>query len=339
VKQFQSTVVFGKLWPLHVGHLRLIDEAITASERVIVVVDDGTEDVPADLWVAWVSEAFPTVEVVTAPDLCGHDTSDCTPGCSKRYAAWFAEAHGSVDAVFAGEPYGSLLASCLGAACVRLDRDRRRAAGREIRADLIGHWDLLAGPARAWYCRRVVIVGAESTGTTTLAVDLARHLGTVWVPEYGRRFTEEHGLSHEWTSTDFEQVARRQVEMEDEAAGRCGPVLVCDTDMLATAVWHERYMGGRSKVVEHMASQRRPHLYVLTADDIAFVQDGMRDGEHLRGWMTERFREVLADAGVPWLEARGGRRERVVQVVEGFAEHLGVSWVTSRGSVGAVRQN
>jgi nicotinamide riboside kinase len=74
-----------------------------------------------------------------------------------------------------------------------------------------------------------------------------------------------------------------------------------------------------------MASQRRPHLYVLTADDIAFVQDGLRDGEHLRGWMTQRFRETLAGAGVPWLEVRGGRQQRVEQVVGGITEHLGAA--------------
>jgi HTH-type transcriptional repressor of NAD biosynthesis genes len=95
--------------------------------------------------------------------------------------------------------------------------------------------------------------------------------------------------------------------MEDEAAMLSGPVLVCDTDVLAAAVWHERYVGTRSDVVEEMAPQRRPHLYVLTADDIDFVQDGLRDGEHLRGWMTERFREVVGATGVPWLEVRGSK--------------------------------
>jgi HTH-type transcriptional regulator, transcriptional repressor of NAD biosynthesis genes len=57
------------------------------------------------------------------------------------------------------------------------------------------------GP-RAWYCRRVVVLGAESTGTSTLAADLAEHLGTVSVPEYGRQFSAEHGLGHSWSSRD-----------------------------------------------------------------------------------------------------------------------------------------
>ena len=316
MSRFERAVVFGKFWPLHLGHLELISEATGRADRVLVVVNDGDEDVPTSVRMNWVKKEFPAAEVVTAPDLCGHDSADCTPPCSERYAHWLTDHHGRVDLVVAGESYGALLASCLGAASIRLDRRQPEMAGRTIRADLPGHWHLLSGSARAWYCRRVVIVGAESTGTTTLAADLAERLGTVWVPEYGRQFTEEHGVDHNWQSSDFEEIARHQAADEDAAARVSWPILICDTDVLATAVWHERYVGSRSEVVEAMAATRRPDLYVLTADDIPFVQDGMRDGAHIRRWMTERFREVLGDSGVTWWEVRGSRRRRVEQVIE-----------------------
>ncbi|HET9058473.1 MAG TPA: AAA family ATPase [Acidimicrobiales bacterium] len=333
MSRFSRAAVFGKFWPLHVGHLRLISEAVAQADRVLVVVDDGDEDVPVSTRVAWLSEEFPTAEVTTAPDLCGHDTTECTDGCSEAYASWLVGAHGGTDAVFSAEPYGDRLASYLGAASVRIDRQHPRAAGREIRSDPAAHWDLLSAPARAWYCRRVVVVGAESTGTTTLAADLAEHIGTIWAPEYGRQFSLEHGLDHPWTTEDFTVIAREQASLEDSAARRSSPVLVCDTDVLATSVWHERYMGRRSPVVELMAASRRPHLYILTANDIPFVQDGLRDGEHLRGWMTERFREVLAGTRVPWIEVRGDRHERVEQAVRAIEERLGESWLCRRPEV------
>jgi nicotinamide riboside kinase len=37
---------------------------------------------------------------------------------------------------------------------------------------------------------RVAILGAESSGKSTLAAALADHYGTVWVPEYLREFVE-----------------------------------------------------------------------------------------------------------------------------------------------------
>jgi HTH-type transcriptional regulator, transcriptional repressor of NAD biosynthesis genes len=319
---FEKAVVFGKFWPLHLGHLELIDEAVSQANRVLVVVDDGDEDVPTSVRMGWIKQEFSTVEVVSAPDLCGHDSVDCTLPCSERYANWLSAHHGYADVVVSGESYGALLASCLGADSVRVDRNDCEMAGRSIRSDLTGHWNLLSGSARAWYCRRVVIVGAESTGTTTLTADIAERLGTVWVPEYGRRFTEECGIDHSWQTSDFEEIARHQAADEDEAARLSGPILVCDTDVLATAVWHERYMGSRSEFVEGLAAARRPDLYVITADDIPFVQDGMRDGEHVRSWMTERFREVVGDSGVSWLEVRGTRQQRVEVVLAAVASKL-----------------
>ena len=320
MSRFRRAVVFGKFWPLHIGHLRVISEAFSLADHVLVAVNDGSENVPTSVRMGWVSGEFPSAEVVKAPDLCGHDTVDCTPSCSVRYADWLTAHHDHVDVVVSGESYGALLATCLGVVSVRLEREQQEMAGRRIRADLPGHWQFLSGTARAWYCRRVVIVGAESTGTTTLAEDLAERLGTVWVPEYGRRFTEEQGVDHLWHSADFEAIAQHQAADEDRTARRSGPILVCDTDVLATAIWHERYMGGRSTVVEALAATRRPDLYVLTGDEIPFVQDGMRDGEHLRLWMTGRFRELLNSSGVPWVEAHGDPQSRVGIVIESLAD-------------------
>jgi hypothetical protein len=112
------------------------------------------------------------------------------------------------------------------------------------------------------------------------------------------------GLAEPWSSDEFAMIAEVQARLEDGCA-RDTPVpwLVCDTDVLATAVWHERYVGSRSPSIEKLAKSRVPHLYVLTLDDIPFVQDGLRDGEHMRSWMTQRFREVLS--GVRALEVNG----------------------------------
>ena len=69
-------------------------------------------------------------------------------------------------------------------------------------------------------------------------------------------------------------IARRQQRDEDRAARRSGPVLVCDTDALATCIWQERYMGRSTGDVEAIAASRSYALSVLTSDDIPFVQDG-----------------------------------------------------------------
>jgi len=164
---------------------------------------------------------------------------------------------------------------------------------------------------------RICVVGAESTGTTTLAQALAAHYHTLWVPEYGREYTErlvERVRTMQqigWRTEDFLAIARRQLELEDEAARNAGRVLFCDTDVLATSIWHERYMRSVCPELEQMAAARHYALYILTDCDIPFVQDGFRDGEHIREWMTRRFREELAKRPEPWFEVRGSVEQRM----------------------------
>jgi HTH-type transcriptional repressor of NAD biosynthesis genes len=155
---------------------------------------------------------------------------------------------------------------------------------------------------------RVCIVGAESSGTTTLARNLAEYYETLWVPEYGRDYTEARkvaGAKYEWKSEEFIHIALKQQEHEDRMAEQASRILFCDTDALATSIWHERYMGFWSPTVESVASRKRYTLYILTQPDIPFVQDRIRDSELLRDWMTDRFRVELTRRGYPWILVKG----------------------------------
>jgi nicotinamide riboside kinase len=182
--------------------------------------------------------------------------------------------------------------------------------------------------------QRVVLVGAESTGKTTLARDLRDALvrrggafaETRWVPEYGRDYTIEKlararaAAGREpfpemadlvWTTQDFVAIALEQNALEEHAARITGTVLICDTDAFATAIWHERYLGVRSAEVEALAIVR-PSLYLLThVDDVPFEADQIRDGEHLRAWMTEAFVERLRGSPHHTERVRGTREQRV----------------------------
>ena len=165
--------------------------------------------------------------------------------------------------------------------------------------------------------KRVCVVGAESTGTTTLAQRLAAHYRTEWVPEYGREYSERLAATgidlwhYRWQSEEFVHIARVQQQREDEMALRANRVLICDTDALATAIWHERYMGIRSPEVEAMAMARHYDLYILTGCEIPFVQDGIRDGENIRQWMTGRFEEELERENRTWIKVSGTPEERL----------------------------
>ncbi len=70
-------------------------------------------------------------------------------------------------------------------------------------------------------------------------------------------------------------------------------------------------MGAHSAEVAAIASQGRCDWYLLTGDEIPFVQDGFRDGEHIRQAMHGWFEQALAGQNVPWQVVRGSRYERL----------------------------
>lgn len=177
---------------------------------------------------------------------------------------------------------------------------------------------------------RIVVLGSESTGSTTLAQDLSERLGVAWVPEYLRDYAEEKAAEAgsiwdiTWTAADFDAVADGQAALESAAVAaareRGDQLVVCDNDVLAVAVWHLRYLGEEAPALA--ARGVPPALYVLTTPDgVPFVQDGLRDGEHVRGPMTGWFRNALAGQPAPWIEAVSDRRARVDQVEAWLATH------------------
>ena len=177
---------------------------------------------------------------------------------------------------------------------------------------------------------RVVVLGSESTGSTTLAQDLSERLGVAWVPEYLREYADEKAAAAgsiwdiTWTAADFDAVADGQAALEAEAVAaareRGDQLVVCDNDVLAVAVWQLRYVGEEAPALAARAVP--PALYMLTTPDgVPFVQDGLRDGEHVRGPMTEWFRDALATQPAPWIEAVSDRRARVDQVIAWLDTH------------------
>src|SRR3954468_6407327 len=179
--------------------------------------------------------------------------------------------------------------------------------------------------ARPWFARRVCLMGAESTGKSTLAEGLARVYHTVWVPEYGRAYTVEKNKTGEpWTTDDFIRIARRQQADEDEAARTANRILFCDTDALTTAIWHERYLGRPSPEVEAIAATGRYDLTFLTGTDVPWVKDKIRNSREVREQMQQRFREALRDRPEPVVELRGTLEERMPAAIDAIEHHLGL---------------
>lgn len=319
---FRRGLIVGKFYPPHRGHKFLIDSARAQVEELTVIVcRKGGESPDGELRARWLREIHAAVRVLVIDDT--YDAQD-----SRVWAENSIRMLGHrPDVVFTSEDYGDEFARRLGCGHVQLDRARAAVpvSGTRVRRDPLGCWEFLEPPVRAFYALRVCLAGAESTGKTTLAAALAEHFGTVWVPEYGREYSERklaEGGGYDFRAEEFEHIAARQCGLEDEAARRANRILICDTDAFATSVWHRRYVGARSTEVERIAARhRRPDLYLLTDIATPFVQDGTRDGERVREWMHRTFVEELTAQGRAFRRVCGPRGERLGRSI-GYIEEL-----------------
>ena len=308
-------VTIGKFNPFHLGHDFLITEAKERCAHLVVLITRGARDsIPVELRARWITECHPEVEVVI--------TDDDLPAAPSPWAERVRQLLPTQpDVAFTSEMYGEAWATEMGSTHVPIDVDRSRVpvSGTALRADLGANFRSLSPPARAHFARRCVVMGAESTGTTSLAKSLAAHLNTVWVPEYGRIYWEGRRFAptpENWTADEFMTIASGQIVLEEALARRANRVVIADTDPLATVVFHRRYRRTDHPGLRTLAAERKPDLYVVTAPDIPFSQDGTRESENHRVAMHEWFLDEVNASGVSYLLVTGTHEDRMAQALQ-----------------------
>ena len=335
---FATGLVIGKFLPPHRGHRLLIDTALEQAQHVDVLVCAHPSDpIPAARRAAWLRELHPAAQVQVIETVDTEDTkvwAENTIRCLGRPPA----------AVFTSGEVGTTYARLMGSTHVSVDPSHERVpcSGVSVRADPLGSWEFLEPCVRAYFVRRVCVLGAESTGTTTMALALATHYDTLWVPEYVRDYwVERHSRvpGSAWQTAEFVHIALEQARREDVLAREANRLLVCDTDAFAACLWHERYLGcGSQKLAAIAESRPRPDLYLLTDIDVplepnrpaegrsssgplvrGLEQVPARDGEAPRRQMHERFCAQLERTGRRWALLSGtheARTEKAVALVD-----------------------
>lgn len=320
-------LAIGKFLPPHRGHGLLIETARARCDEVVAIVcDAGWQDPPAAVRAGWIHESFPDVgTLVLDQDELGLADDD-----SEGWARVTVEALGrGPDIVFTSEEYGPRYAGFMGSRHVAVDPGRTSVpiSGSAIRADPQGCLDWLDPHVRAHYVARVCVIGAESSGKTTLARDLAAHYGAAFVPEFGRVYTEAmpDARRYRWRPEDFRRIAETQAALEDDAARWSPAPLVCDTNPFVTAVFHEAYLGFPDAHLEAEGRARRYDLFVVCDPRTPFAQDATglrRDGER-RLWMHRRYLDYVQDQGAEAVHVTGSREERLATAVSATDRVLG----------------
>ena len=313
-------LVLGKFLPYHTGHAHLIRTArAQVDELVVLVCSIAREPIPGETRFRWVTESHPDCRVIHVRDEVPQ-TPEEHPDFWAIWTALVRRHADDIDTVFTSERYGDRLAECLGARHVCVDPERRRFAvsGTAIRQDPLAMWEFIPPVVRPSYVHRVAILGAESTGKTTMAERLAERFDTCWVPEFGRAYCEQRDV-YALTLDDFDAIARGQMADEEDAARRANRVLICDTDVRTTATWSDLIRGERSTWLAHEASVSEYSHVILLAPDVPWVDDGMRVLENERIRHTALLEEELRRSNQPFTRIDGSfenRLSRAIRVTE-----------------------
>jgi NadR type nicotinamide-nucleotide adenylyltransferase len=173
--------------------------------------------------------------------------------------------------------------------------------------------------------KKIVVLGPESTGKSTLCEKLAAYFHTLWCPEYAREYLLTHGTSYRYD--DLLTIAKGQLELEDRFTGRVEkqyaaqqgpPLLFIDTDMYVMKVWCEFVFEKCHQFILDQIVQRRYDAYLLCNIDLPWVKDELREypNEQPRRELYHMYKDLLVHQQVPWAQINGVEEERFSSALE-----------------------
>lgn len=197
--------------------------------------------------------------------------------------------------------------------------------------------------------KKIVIIGPESTGKTTLCKELAKHFNTICCPEYAREYLSQNGVNYNYA--DLLRIAQGQLVMEDycehlvngelpvvngesstahdslstssQLAARSS-LLFIDTNMYVMKVWYEYVFDRCDQFVLDQIAQRHYDLYLLCEIDLPWVAEPMREYPDLqqRSELYNMYKDILVNQQTPWVEIRGNNKERLQRAVDAVEQYF-----------------
>jgi len=156
------------------------------------------------------------------------------------------------------------------------------------------------------------ITGAESTGKSTLTVELAKQFNGIGVPEFARTYLES--INRQYTFSDVEAIARGQIELISQ--NRDNPIVFFDTCLIIMKVWFREVYHIVPDWLEREIPQAGKGIYLLCEPDLPWQFDPLRENPHRRDYLTEQYVQEMNAAGFTYFRVSGKGDERVENAKE-----------------------
>ncbi len=178
--------------------------------------------------------------------------------------------------------------------------------------------------------KKVVVIGPESTGKSTLCQQLAERYNAGWCAEYAREYLLEHGT--DYTFDSLLDIAKGQLQLEDKAVAELqdrlssddtrAPFLFIDTNMYVMQVWCEFVFGKTHPFITEQIKTRKYDLYLLCNTDLPWVKDELREYPDLetRETLYQLYKNIVQNQPVPWVDVHGNYAQRKLIAIEAVNE-------------------
>lgn len=313
---------FGKYYPFHKGHQALMDFALNQLDVLYVVVcASERESIPAAVRSNWIRHTFPDEERLQVIALEYEEaelpnTSVSSRSVSQIWAEKFKDLLPPVDVVITSEPYGDFVAEYMNIKHLPFDPERGNTpiSASEIRESLHEYWNFLPDAVKRYFQQKVVFLGTESTGKSSISAALAARFPATLVPEVGREMVPD---SNVFSKALLEKVAAAHARAITEGCAALKPLVLIDTDVHITQSYAHSRFGSYLDLPPEIYEENQADLYLYFTSDLTFEQDGTRLEESERNKLEESHRQTLADFGVEYVEI-GGRWEERLALSEKF---------------------
>jgi len=306
--------------PLHLGHVDCIIKTAAMCERLYIVVDNSParDVVSLEQKRAWLHAATKHL-----PNIVIREVE--TPNADKKDFDWdkgmadvMAACGEKLDVVFVGGDYkgtGIFERYFPDSEIYYLDRERFKISSTEIRKNPMKHWEMMPRVVQNDYVKKVVLVGTESCGKTTLAQSLARTYNTSYVPEVGRDVTIEKGDYLNLLKDDYAEILYRHKTAELEQLSQANKVMFVDTEAVVTDYYYLLQFGERYDLAQAVIDENKYDLWLYCEPDVEWVADGERcfGEQEVRERNNKLLKQMLAEAGVKYMTISGNYLERYEQ--------------------------
>ena len=328
-----NAFVFGKFMPFHKGHEAMIRFALTQCDFLTVLICCSDREVmPGSLRKDWIESTFSD----ESPTASGHrrievkiydyqekdlpNTSESSGTVSEVWSNVFRELFPDVQLLVTSEEYGFFVADFMGIRHLPFDIPKHLfpVSATAVRNDRFVNWEFLPESVKQDLALKVVLLGTESTGKTTLAERLSKQFNSRLVSEAARDIISD---SNTFSYEDLHRVANEHTKRIRAAAVEY-PLVIIDTDIHITKSYSRFVFDRELEVNDHIYSANKAHLYLYLNNDVPHFQDGTRLDEMARNQLDLSHRQLLKEHGIRIVEITGNWEERFEKAMGHIQELL-----------------